>query len=176
MKQNKTSSVQLVSQSVSQSVSWRRYGSVAILAQFSSQFTMFWVVISIQVLMTVSRPCNIGPVPPVNESLLVNGMKSYIDSTPRDADVFEWRILAGVSKGGGVPYQAISDKSDLIACFLSAAPAARITNQTLKRAFHTAIAAKNMRSIFPNTPRLELVKILCRTVAMGSNQHGFNFI
>ena len=125
--------------------------------------------------MTVSRACNVGPVPPVDESRLVNGMKSYIDDTPRDADVFEWGILAGVSKGGGVPYQGIADQARLVTVFLDAAPAARITDQMMKRAFNTAIAAKNMRAIFPHTPRLELVKILCRTVAMGSNQNCFIF-
>ena len=118
--------------------------------------------------MTASRPCNMGPVPFVDEAKLTHLLKVYIDSTPRDDAIFEWGILAGCSKGCTVPYQGIADMSMCIAAHIEAAPACRFNEAMLKRAYSNALAAKNTRSIFANTPRTELIKNLYRTVAMGS--------
>ena len=128
---------------------------VAILAQ---------VLSAAMVAVSSSRPCNVGPTPPVNETSLQANLKVLIENTSRDTDIFEWASLANVSKGGACPYSALAEKADMVIAHLQAAPSARITESVLKRVYGTVISPMPTRAIFPSTPRPELLKVLCRIV------------
>ena len=106
-----------------------------------------------------TRPCNQGPCPTVNEDELKASLQEYVDSTPRDAELFEWGTLASSTKGGGLPYHTLADHAALVKAHVKVLTAGRVTESQYKRVMHRILNTNANRSIFPKSPRTELVKI-----------------
>ena len=116
-------------------------------------------------VQSTTRPCNQGPCPPVNEDALTASLQSYVDNTSRDAELFEWGLLASATKGGGLPYHSLAEHPSLVIAHMQALPAARVTESTIKRVYHRILGKNSHRAIFPKTPRTELVAVLYRAVS-----------
>ena len=135
--------------------------SVAILAQVTPVSASSFIFLA---MSPSPRPCNVGPIPPCNEEKLACNLRHVIDSTSRDAEIFEWGSIAGVSKGGAIPYAQLAEKSHLVISHLDAAPSGRISETVLRRTYNSVITSRPMRAIFPNIPRPDLVKLQCKIV------------